>query len=55
MVPKPGPLWARHEQFSNAILSKPADTVTLEQHAEVVDECDAMIKSTGSARFVPIE
>jgi len=54
-IAKPEPLRVEHEQFRDAILGKPADIVTLEQGAAVVQVCEAMIESAKSGVFVTID
>lgn len=54
-IAKPEPLRTEHEQFRDAILGKPADIVTLEQGARVVQVCDAIIESARTHQFVAIE
>ena len=53
-IAKPEPLRIEHEQFRDAILGKPADIVTLEQGAAVVQVCEAMIESAKGDRFITI-
>ena len=53
-IAKPEPLRVEHEQFRDAVLGKPADIVTLEQGAAVVQVCEAMIESAKGDRFITI-
>lgn len=53
-IPKPEPLRTEHEQFRDAVLGKPADIVSLEQGALVVEVCEAMIESAKTNQFVKI-
>lgn len=53
-ISKPEPLRLEHEQFRDAVLGKPADIVTLEQGAAVVQVCEAMIESAKTGQFVSV-
>lgn len=53
-IAKPEPLRVEHENFRDAVLGLPADIVTLEQGARVVQVCEAMIESAQTGRFVAI-
>lgn len=53
-IAKPEPLRVEHENFRDALLGRPADIVTLEQGARVVQVCEAMIDSARTGGFVAI-
>ncbi|MDO5084155.1 gfo/Idh/MocA family oxidoreductase [Arachnia propionica] len=53
-IAKPEPLRTEHETFRDAVLGKPADIVTLEQGAKVVQVCEAMIESAASNQFIDV-
>ena len=53
-IAKPEPLRAEHENFRDAVLGKPADIVTLDQGARVVEVCEAMISSAATNQFVDV-
>ena len=53
-IAKPEPLRVEHENFLDALLGRPADIVTLEQGARVVQVCEAMIDSARTGGFVAI-
>ena len=53
-IAKPEPLRVEHENFRDAVLGKESDIVTLEQGAQVVRVCEAMIESASSNAFVDV-
>ena len=53
-IAKPEPLLIEHQQFRDAVLGKPADIVTLEQGARVVEVCEAMITSAAENQFIDV-
>ncbi|WP_022871607.1 Gfo/Idh/MocA family protein [Yaniella halotolerans] len=54
-IHKPEPLVTEHESFRDAVLGKHSDVVTLEQGAQVLRVCEAMIKSATNNTFVTLE
>ena len=53
-IAKPEPLRTEHENFRDAILGRDSDVVTLEQGAQVVRVCEAMIESAATNQFVDV-
>ena len=53
-IAKPEPLRTEHENFRDAILGRGSDVVTLEQGAQVVRVCEAMIESAATNQFVAV-
>lgn len=53
-IPKPEPLRTEHENFRDAVLGKESDIVTLEQGAQVVRVCEAMIESAKTNTFIDV-
>ena len=52
--PKQEPLRTEHERFRDAVLGKESDIVTLEQGAQVVRVCEAMIESARTNAFIDV-
>jgi oxidoreductase, NAD-binding domain protein len=53
-IAKPEPLRTEHENFRDAVLGQASDIVTLEQGAQVVRVCEAMIESAATNQFVDV-